>query len=75
MNNSPSLLIICKGVHLEADLSTEQYKKKKDFRFSNQDEHKGRKGRPQPKEGKRKKEAGCLVVSLDVLSVPGCRSH
>jgi hypothetical protein len=47
MNNSPTLLIIDKGEHLEADLSTEQHKKKKDFRFSNQDEHQGRKKRPQ----------------------------
>jgi hypothetical protein len=42
MNNYATLLIIGKGVHLEADLSTEQHKKKKDIRFFNQDEHQGR---------------------------------
>jgi len=47
MNNAKNLLIIGKGVQLEADVSTQQHKKKKDFRFSNQDEHKGRKNRPQ----------------------------
>jgi hypothetical protein len=47
MNNSPTLLIIDKGEHLEADLSTEQHQKKKDFRLFNQNEHQGRQKRPQ----------------------------
>jgi len=36
-----------KGAYLEEDLSTEQHKKKKDFRFFDQDEHKGWKKRHQ----------------------------